>query len=41
MDPRDDAIYFENGKWIIGGEHGKVLCISNTSPKCPEMVQSW
>ena len=33
-------LYFENDKWIIAAGKWKVS-ISNTSPKCPEMVQSW
>merc|ERR1711935_1147103 len=28
-----DSIYYENGKWIIGGER-QPWAISNTSPKC-------
>ena len=36
-----DALYFENGKWVIGGGRGRKVGISNTSPKCPELVQSW
>ena len=36
-----NSLYFKNGKWIIGGEFGHVVGVSNTSPKCPEMVQSW
>merc|ERR1712008_432575 len=35
-----DSIYYENGKWIIGGERQPIF-ISNTSPKCPETVQEW
>ena len=38
----DNIIYYENGKWIIAGARpGSVIGISNTSPKCAEMVQSW
>ena len=37
----DNIIYYKNGKWIIAGEKGFVDGISNTSPKCAEMVQSW
>ena len=36
----DSGIYYEKGKWIIGGER-QPYGISNTSPKCPEMVQKW
>ena len=37
-----DALYYENGKWIIGSiPNGSVAGTSNTSPKCAEMVQSW
>ena len=37
-----NSLYFKNGKWlIIEGDFGQVVSISNTSPKCPEMVQSW
>ena len=36
---------FPKGKWIIGGERQifgpQILGTSNTSPKCPEMVQKW
>ena len=34
------VIYYEKGKWIIDGER-QPWGISNTSPKCPEMVQEW
>ena len=37
-------IYFENGKWIIGGQRYSVsekYHISDSSPKCPESVESW
>ena len=36
-----DSIYFKNGKWLIWNSIGQVVGISNTSPKCPEMVKSW
>ena len=36
-----DALYFENGEWLIFGGNSQAVGISNTSPKCPEMVQSW
>ena len=40
-----DVIYYDpnydNGKWIIAGDHDLVGGISDTSPKCPEMVESW
>jgi len=40
MSGGNSAIYYEKGKWIIGGER-QPWGISNTSPKCPEMVQKW
>ena len=36
----DSGIYYEKGKWIIGGER-QPWGISNTSAKCPETVQKW
>ena len=33
-------IYYENGKWILGYENEKHF-ISNSSPECPESVESW
>ena len=36
-------IYYENDKWILGGgpyENEKYF-ISNSSPECPESVESW
>jgi hypothetical protein len=36
-----ESRYYENDKWMIGeGQRGGVIGISNTSPQCPEMVQS-
>jgi len=37
----DSIIYYEKSKWIIAGERRQPMGISNTSPKCPEMVQKW
>ena len=39
-----NEIYNENGKWILaGGPYGpnEKYFISNSSPECPESVESW